>query len=45
MKHAVSVSLSEDTILKIREKIRHNSIYRNKSHFIEQAIERLMEDE
>ena len=44
MRHVVSISLSEETILKLREKIRHSSAFRNKSHFVEYAIERLLND-
>ncbi len=37
MKHIVSVSLSEDTIVKIREILRKSS-YRSKSHVVEEAV-------
>lgn len=37
MKHIVSVSLSEDTIIKIREILR-NSSFRSKSHVVEEAV-------
>ena len=42
MRHVISVSLSEDTILKLRENLRQNSIFRNKSHFIEYAINNVL---
>mgnify|MGYP000592536028 CR=1 FL=1 len=45
MKFPVSVSLDEGTIAKIRGKLRSSSYYRNKSHLIETAIERLLENE
>ncbi len=37
MKHVVSVSLDEDTIIKIREILRKGS-FRNKSHVVEEAV-------
>jgi hypothetical protein len=37
MKHVMSVSLDEDTIIKIREILRTSSL-RNKSHVVEEAI-------
>lgn len=45
MRHVVSISLKEDTVLRLREKLRECSEFRNKSHLIEYAIERLLEDE
>jgi len=44
MKHVVSVSLDEETIVKIREMLR-NSNYRNKSHVVEEAVKRFCENE
>jgi hypothetical protein len=41
MKHVVSISLEEDTILKIRERLR-NSIFRSKSHLVEEAIKEFL---
>ena len=40
MKHVVSVSLDEETIVKIREILR-KSTFRNKSHVVEEAIRKL----
>ncbi|MFC1754360.1 hypothetical protein ACFL96_13375 [Thermoproteota archaeon] len=37
MKHVMSVSLGEDTIIKIRELLRKGQ-FRNKSHVVEEAI-------
>ena len=37
MKHIMSVSLDEDTIIKLRELLRSKN-FRNKSHAVEQAI-------
>ena len=42
MKHIVSVSLDEETIVKIREILRNSSL-RNKSHVVEEAINRFKE--
>ncbi len=41
MKHVVSVSLDEKTIIEIREKLRGGK-YRNKSHLVETAILELL---
>lgn len=43
MKHKTSVSFDEETILKIRELIRSGS-FRNKSHVVEYAIKKLVEE-
>ncbi len=45
MRHVVSISLHEDTILKLREKLRLDDSFRNKSHFIEHAIKKAIEEE
>lgn len=37
MKHKISISVDEETILKVRESIR-KGIYRNKSHAFEAAF-------
>ena len=44
MKHIVSVSLDEETIIKIRELLRNNSL-RNKSHVVEEAVKRFWRGE
>ncbi len=43
MKQKVSVSLEEETIKKIEERIK-NSIFRNKSHLIEYSIKKFIEE-
>ena len=46
MKHRLSITVDEDTILAIQDSLRQNSrsgIFRNKSHFIEYAIKKFME--
>ena len=43
MKHKTSVSFDEETIIKIRELIRTGN-FRNKSHVVEFAIQKLIED-
>ena len=43
MKHKVSISLDEDTILKVREKIRTGK-FRNRSHAVEYALRRLIDE-
>ncbi|MEA3430019.1 MAG: hypothetical protein U9R08_01980 [Nanoarchaeota archaeon] len=42
MKHVVSFSLDEDTILKIREKLRSNKSLRSKSHLVEEAVKKFL---
>lgn len=42
MKHVVSVSLDEETIVKIRE-MRRESSFRNKSRVVEEAVKRMFE--
>jgi len=47
MKHRISISLDEETLLAIHETLRNDSksgIFRNKSHLIEYAINKFMED-
>ncbi|AJF61617.1 TPA: hypothetical protein HA239_04000 [Candidatus Woesearchaeota archaeon] len=43
MKIKVSVSMEESTLKKVEEKLK-KSIFRNKSHFIEYATEKLLEE-
>ena len=45
MKHKISISISEKTLLKLKEKLRNSSLFRNKSHLIEYAIEYFLGDE
>lgn len=44
MKHIMSVSVDEDTIIKIRECLRKSSL-RNKSHVVEEAIKQFAKGE
>jgi hypothetical protein len=44
MRHKISISIDEETILKVMD-IMKSKKYRNKSHFFEIAAEKLMEDE
>jgi hypothetical protein len=41
MKHKLSITIDEDTILRIRDKLRSKK-YRNKSHFFEMAAVALL---
>lgn len=43
MKHVVSVSLDEETIVKIREMLRESSL-KNKSRVVEEAIKQFYEE-
>jgi len=44
MKHIISVSVDEDTVIKIREILRNSSL-RNKSHVVEEAVRNFWEGE
>ena len=44
MRHTISFSLQEKTIQKLGEKLREGNSYRNKSHLVECAIERFLEE-
>jgi len=41
MKHKLSISVSEETIIKIREGMR-KGLFRNKSHAFEYAVQEVM---
>jgi Arc/MetJ-type ribon-helix-helix transcriptional regulator len=45
MRCPVSVSLKEETVLKIRERLRQSPEFRNKSHLVEYAVEKLLKEE
>ncbi len=45
MKHRISISLEEETVLKMKEKVRISSEFRNQSHLVEEAIRKIVEDE
>jgi len=45
MKQRISVTLDENTLISIQDKLRSESrsgIFRNKSHFIEYAVKKLL---
>ena len=44
MKHRISISLDEETLLKLKEKLRNSSDFRNQSHLVEEAIRRIVEE-
>ena len=44
MKAKISVSMDEETIKAVEEKV-ENSIFRNKSHFIELAVQKALKEE
>ncbi len=44
MKVKVSISIDEETLQKVGEKLA-NGTYRNKSHYIEYAVKRLLEND
>ena len=43
MKHKLSISVDEETALKISEKLR-NGNFRNKSHIVEFAVKKFLEE-
>ena len=43
MKHKLSITVDEDVILKMREKIREGT-FRNKSHLVEYSVKKLLEE-
>ena len=43
MKHRISITLDEETVLKLKEAVRLSSDYRNQSHFVEVAIKEKIE--
>jgi len=45
MKQTVSFSLKEETLSKLDQKVRDNNSYRNKSHLVECALEKFLEEE
>ena len=48
MKHRISITVDEDTLLSIQDKLRTNfrsGIFRNKSHFIEYAVKKFLRGE
>ena len=44
MKHKLSVSVDEETVVKMQEKIRQR-VFRNKSHAVEFALNKVLEEE
>ncbi len=44
MRITVSFSLKEETLVKMRERLRNNNSYRNKSHLVECALEKFFEE-
>ena len=38
MKHRISITLDEETVLKLKEAVRLSSICRNQSHFVELTL-------
>jgi Arc/MetJ-type ribon-helix-helix transcriptional regulator len=44
MKHRISLTLDEETVLRLKEAVRNNSNFRNQSHFVEVAIKKMMDE-
>ncbi len=45
MRQSVSISLKEETVLALREKIRNSNRFRNKSHLVETALDEFLSKE
>jgi len=48
MKHRISISVDENTLLAIQDILRAKSrsgIFRNKSHFVEYAVKKFLEED
>lgn len=45
MKHVISVSVDEETLISLKKAIRENPSFRNTSHFVEFAIQKYLEGE
>jgi hypothetical protein len=43
MKHRLSITIEEETVLKLKEAVRLGSDFRNQSHFVEVAIKEKIE--
>ena len=43
MKHKLSVTVEENLIPKIRDKMRENRLFRSKSHVVEEALRSYLE--
>lgn len=44
MKNRLSISIEEETAQKLYKFLAENKIFRNKSHLVEYALEKLMEE-
>ena len=44
MKHKLSISLDQDTIMEVQKAILHSHQWRNTSHFLEVAARKLLEE-
>ncbi|MEE9525172.1 MAG: hypothetical protein V3V78_01025 [Candidatus Woesearchaeota archaeon] len=43
MKHRISITLDEVTVLKMKEAVRLSSVFRNQSHYVEIALKEKLE--
>ena len=43
MKHRISITLEEETVIKMKEAVRTSPDFRNQSHFVEIAIKEKIE--
>lgn len=44
MKHRISITLEESLVMKLKEAVRSNPIFKNQSHFVEAAIKDKIEN-
>ena len=45
MKHKLSITVEQDLVLKILDKMRENRLFRSKSHVVEEALREYLEGE
>ena len=43
MKHRISITLDEETVLKLKQAVRLSTDFRNQSHFVEIALKEKLE--
>ena len=44
MKHRISITINENTLLKLKEKVRLSNDFRNQSHLVELAVENFLRE-
>ena len=44
MKHRISITINENTLLKLKERVRLSNDFRNQSHLVELALENFLRE-